>query len=54
MEKTPQAKRGGIHHLSYGYENHVIVPLFKIICEPSQQEIHFAPIRGAEREALPW
>lgn len=36
------------------YENHVIVPLFKIICEPSQQEIHFAPIRGAQRDALPW
>ena len=36
------------------YENHTIVPLFKIICAPSQQEIRFAPIRGAQREALPW
>lgn len=36
------------------YENHVIVPLFKIICNPSQQGIRFAPIRGAQREALPW
>lgn len=36
------------------YENHEIVPLCRIICNPSQQEIRFAPIRGAEREALPW
>ena len=36
------------------YENHVIVPLFKIICLTPQQEIWFAPIRGAQREALPW
>lgn len=36
------------------YENHVIVPLCRIICNPSQQEIRFAPIRGVEREALPW
>ena len=36
------------------YENHVIVPLFKIICLTSQQGIHFAPLRGAQREALPW
>lgn len=35
-------------------ENHVIVPLFKIICLTSQQEIRFVPIRGAQREALPW
>jgi hypothetical protein len=36
------------------YENHVIVPLFKIICLTSQQEVRFIPIRGAQREALPW
>lgn len=36
------------------YENHVIVPLFKIICLTSQQGIRFAPIRGARREDLPW
>lgn len=36
------------------YENHVIVPLFKIICLTSQQGIRFAPLRGAQREALPW
>lgn len=36
------------------YENHVIVPLFKIICSTSQQGIRFAPLRGAQREALPW
>lgn len=36
------------------YENHVIVPLCRIICETSQQGIRFAPIRGAQREALPW
>ena len=36
------------------YENHVIVPLFKIICSTSQQEIRFAPIRGAQRDVLPW
>ena len=36
------------------YENHVIVPLFKIICLTSQQGIRFAPLRGAQREVLPW
>lgn len=36
------------------YENHVIVPLFKIICLTSQQGIRLAPLRGAQREALPW
>lgn len=36
------------------YENHVIVTLFKIICLTSQQEIRFAPLRGAQRETLPW
>lgn len=36
------------------YENHTIVPLFKIICTPYQQEIRFVPISGAQREALPW
>ena len=36
------------------YENHVIVPLFKIICVTSQQGIRFAPLRGAQRESLPW
>ena len=36
------------------YENHVIVPLFKIICLTSQQGIRFAPLRGAQRKALPW
>ena len=36
------------------YENHVIVPLFKIICSTSRQEIRFAPTRGAERDPLPW
>lgn len=36
------------------YENHTIVPLFKIICALLQQEIRFAPIRGAQREVLPW
>lgn len=36
------------------YENHTIVPLFKIICLTSQRGIRFAPLRGAQREALPW
>ena len=36
------------------YENHVIVPLFKIICSTSRQEIRFAPLRGAQRDTLPW
>ena len=36
------------------YENHIIVPLYKIICLTSQQEIHFAPLRGAQRNPLPW
>ena len=36
------------------YENHVIVPLFKIICLTSQQEIRFATLRGAQRDSLPW
>lgn len=36
------------------YENHVIVPLFKIICSTSQQGIRFAPLRDAQREPLPW
>lgn len=36
------------------YENHTIVPLCKIICATQQQEIRFAPIRGAQRDALPW
>ena len=36
------------------YENHVIVPLFKIICLTSQQGIRFAPLRGAQRDPLPW
>ena len=41
-------------HYIMKYENHVIVPLFKIICLTSQQEIRFAPLRGAQREVLPW
>ena len=36
------------------YENHVIVPLYKIICSTSRQEIRFAPLRGAQRYSLPW
>lgn len=36
------------------YENHVIVPLFNIICLTSRQEIRFAPLRGAQRNPLPW
>lgn len=36
------------------YENHVIMPLFKIICLTSQQGIRFAPLRRAQRETLPW
>ena len=36
------------------YENHVIVPIYKIICLTSRQEICFAPIRGEQRCPLPW
>lgn len=36
------------------YENHVIVPIYKIICLTSRREIRFAPLRGAQRDALPW
>lgn len=36
------------------YENHVIVPIYKIICLTSQQEVRFAPLRGAQRDPLPW
>lgn len=36
------------------YENHIIVPLYKIICLTSRQEIRFAPLRGAQRDPLPW
>lgn len=36
------------------YENHVIVPLYKIIRLTSRQEIRFAPLRGAQRNPLPW
>ena len=36
------------------YENHVIVSLYKIICLTSRQEICFAPLRGAQRDDLPW
>ena len=36
------------------YENNVIVPLFKIICSTSRQEMRFAPLRSAQRDALPW
>ena len=58
METIFQADRSVLETLDaryiMKYENHVIVPLFKIICEPSQQEIHFTPIRGAQRKFLPW
>ena len=36
------------------YENHVIVPMYTIICLTSRQEIRFAPLRGAQRDTLPW
>lgn len=36
------------------YENHVIVPLYKIIYLTSRQEIRFTPLRGAQRDPLPW
>lgn len=36
------------------YENHVIVSLYKIICLTSRQEIRFAPLRGVQRDPLPW
>lgn len=36
------------------YENHIIVPLYKIICLTSRKEIRFAPLRGAQRDPLPW
>lgn len=36
------------------YENHFIVPLYKIICLTSRQEIRFAPLRSAQRDPLPW
>lgn len=58
METVFQADRSVLEALNaryiMKYENHTIMPLFKIICAPLQQEIRFAPIRGQQREVLPW
>lgn len=57
VETIFQADRSVLEALDARYimkcENHVIVPLFKIVCSTTRQEIRLAPLCGAQRKVSP-